>query len=323
MEMRSRNKDLFILSLISAFHDKSLAASPTRLNRRINELLRLWKIKRGVSESQLVFIGMANVANYYWCAVKSLLRSKGNEIEFFTAYLSDRISYSFELGLTSDMPTSVDGLLTVGEGIEFSDIERLLRKKAGDHKRLITGAVEDKDGKEVMVINPDIPAELKEELKEDAKVRGIHVIDLEEYPMLRGMLIEGTRGEDYPSIRWNFKWGNYVVVGMPDGITDAFVYEFKTTRNEFLKRYIKPVALIQADLYGYFFKRGKKRVQIHIMEENRTETWEEDVDKANAMRMLSSFERVDKGEKPLPPKEWKCKSCELRVMCEKLRMRSS
>jgi hypothetical protein len=71
--MIERGEDLLALSLASAFHDKSLAASPAKLGRKMRELLQLEKRRRGLDESQLVFIGMANVANYYWCAMKSLL----------------------------------------------------------------------------------------------------------------------------------------------------------------------------------------------------------------------------------------------------------
>jgi CRISPR/Cas system-associated exonuclease Cas4 (RecB family) len=324
--MIERGEDLLALSLASAFHDKSLAASPAKLERKMRELLQLEKRRRGLDESQLVFIGMANVANYYWCAMKSLLQSRVNELMFFETYLSDRISYSFELGLISDMPTSVDELLAVGENITFSDVERLLKKRADSNRELgiiweAATVIKDEGGKDIMIINPDIPTELKEQLAEDAKARGIRIAGLEELPKLRGEIVESTRRERYPTIRWNFSWGNYVVNGVPDGITDTFVYEFKTTRNRFLMYYLRPVAFAQADLYGYFFKRKRKRVQVHVMEEDRTETWEEDVDDTNAIQVLSSFERVDKGEKPLPPKEWKCRSCELRRMCESVKER--
>ena len=39
----------------------------------------------------------------------------------------------------------------------------------------------------------------------------------------------------------------------------------------------------------------KKRVQIQIVEENTTETWEQPLDAANAERTLSEFARVDTG----------------------------
>jgi len=44
-----------------------------------------------------------------------------------------------------------------------------------------------------------------------------------------------------------------MLVRVPDGITDSFVYECKTTK-QVLQYYIKPVALAQANLYGAFSK---------------------------------------------------------------------
>jgi hypothetical protein len=51
-----------------------------------------------------------------------------------------------------------------------------------------------------------------------------------------------------------------------------------------------------------------KRVQILIVEKNKKETWEENVNEANTIETLNSFTKIDNGEKPPPPKEWKCKT---------------
>src|SRR5262249_61039205 len=113
--------------------------------------------------------------------------------------------------------------------------------------------------------------------KEAAEQEGVQVVDLESDPILRGQFYEMDRAEKYPAIRWNFQWGRYTVVGVPDGMTQDFVYEFKTTRSQFLLGYVKPAAMAQADLYGYFFRRPNKRVQILVMEEARTATFQEPV----------------------------------------------
>src|SRR5262245_1861688 len=62
-----------------------------------------------------------------------------------------------------------------------------------------------------------------------------------------------TRAERYPTIRWHFPWAGHVVVGLPDGLTGAFVYEYKTTASRYLAGHLEPVQLAQADLYGHFF----------------------------------------------------------------------
>lgn len=39
--------------------------------KELRDLLLLEKERRGVEKDKLVFIGMANVARYYWCAMES------------------------------------------------------------------------------------------------------------------------------------------------------------------------------------------------------------------------------------------------------------
>lgn len=319
-------EDPFISCLVSAFNDKSLATNIEKLNKRIEGLLQLEKKRRGVSESQLVFIGMANIAKYHWCANESLLTSRNNEIGFFSAYLWDRIIYSFDLGLISHKPSNPEQLLDIGNDIKFNHIEELLKRKAKSIVNIAKSTANtswlwvstyDENGKEAIIINPALKEDKSvinkiaiEETVKEAKKRGARIANIEEFPMIRGEFFQIDFAEQYSTIRWNFNWNDYVVVGVPDGITDTFVYEFKTTKTTFLEHFIKPVAFAQADLYGYFFKRKTKRVQILIVEENKKETWEENVDEANAIKTLNSFAKIDNGEKPLPPKEWKCKSCE-------------
>ena len=56
------------------------------------------------------------------------------------------------------------------------------------------------------------------------------------------------------------------------------------------------MAFAQADLYGFFFRRPRKRVQILCVEEDATHTWEELVDPANAehtYRILETFTALE------------------------------
>jgi hypothetical protein len=128
-------------------------------------------------------------------------------------------------------------------------------------------------------------------------------------------MTQWTLAEEYPTIRWNFAWRHYVLVGIPDGISDEFVYEFKATGSRFLSRFAKPVGLAQADLYGHFFDRPQKRVQMFIKEDGKTETFDGPVDHRNAEITLDSFARVDQGEPARPPAKWKCRPCEFRTVC--------
>lgn len=226
--------------------------------KNLEKLLLLEKERRGVGEDKVVFIGMSNVSSYYWCAAKSLLQSRAEELNFFYAYLHDRILYSKELGLIDEIPSRDEELLEVGSNISFKDIERLLqrRKVEGGSIEFGISLFRDTRGDLVLVVGdltllrykkmlqgvkkvaiPDYTEveEVAEVLKSLGKGRApeVEIVSLEEYPMYRGEVLEGRRAERYPTIRWNFEWEDYVVVGEPDGITDSFVYEFKTTRSPF------------------------------------------------------------------------------------------
>jgi len=265
--------------------------------RRLRELLKVEKDRRGLERDRLVFIGMANIAGYWWCARKSILKSREMEIEFFKSYLEDRIKYSIKLGYFNGdkLPRSREKILSIGDEITMRDIEKLLKEKG----------------------------------ENGCKVDERRKINLEELELLE-MIYEPTElwcicqfefAERYPTIRWNFHWKDYVVVGVPDGITDEFVYEFKTTGSNFLMNYTKPVAFTQADLYGYFFKRVMKRIQILIRKTEEIMTWMEKVDVNNAKETLRRFRNLEENlEKPIPPQKWKCNKCEYRDICRHLHL---
>ena len=121
---------------------------------------------------------------------------------------------------------------------------------------------------------------------------------------MRGRVIQRLKAEQYPSIRWNFRWNDFVLVGVPDGITDDFVYEFKSTRSRFLLTYHKPVALAQANLGAHFFQRPNVRAQVHVMDEDRTETWGGPVDAQQVDFLLSELTKSAAGALPPPPNAW-------------------
>ncbi len=256
---------------------------------RLRVLLALEKQHRGIETSGLVFVGMHNVAQHWWCTQYAVLKSRAKEIGFFATYLLDRIVYAHQLGLTYELPRRQEALLNIGGDLTWNDVEKLLKKKA---------------------LEPN-----KRKADQERAARLALMIELEPDPSQRGELDQALHAEKYPTIRWNFRWERYSVVGVPDGITEEFVYEYKTTRNRYMLKFVKPVALAQADLYGYFFKRPRKRVQIHINEEDQIETYEEPIDIDRAVKTLAAFARVDEGKPARPPAPWKCRRCEFRVEC--------
>jgi hypothetical protein len=248
------------------------------------ELLRLEKERRGLPPSSLVFVGMANVADQHWCPMQSVLKSRAREDEFFHAYLHDRVKYSLLAGLIGELPARVEDWLAVGDTLTLTHVNALLSRAAAPD-----------------VFSPRGPAG-------DAELRRMNWRE-------RGERAEEMYAEKYPSIRWNFAWGGYVVVGYPDGITDGLVYEFKATGKAFFIESNRRKAFTQADLYGTFFRRPVKRVQVRVLDSEETLTWEEAVDTESAESSLARFAAVDRGELPPRPADYKCRSCDHRDSC--------
>lgn len=118
------------------------------------------------------------------------------------------------------------------------------------------------------------------------------------------------------SYRWWFQWHDLVLVGVPDGIAPTYVYECKDAKNRFwFTTASRPVATTQADLYGVFFERPQKRVEITIRDEGTIERITGPVDHVRASATLAKFESVALGQLPAPPKPFKCTNCEYRQEC--------
>jgi hypothetical protein len=288
---------------------------------RLAQLLSLEKKRRGVPQDSLVFVATANVAKHWWCTQQAVFTSRTDELSFFSVYLYDRIVCAHRLGLMHRLPRRREALLEIGAEITLADVEKLFKKDTEQPRRAdVTFIYEDTvddQGRRTRLINPDLSPEEKSFAADMTEEEGdVRVIDiLEADPMRRGALLHLTRAERYPTFRWHFTWDRYTIIGVPDGLTDQFVYEYKTTRNRVLFRFMKSPAFAQADLYGYFFQRPSKRVQIYVLEENRTETFEALVDVTKAEDTLAAFARVDAGEAARPPRAWKCRICAFRGTC--------
>lgn len=134
-------------------------------------------------------------------------------------------------------------------------------------------------------------------------------------PIERGRVAEKLYAERYPYFSWHFPWERYVVVCIPDGITNEFIYEFKTTKHAKYRKEALKQGSVQADIYGYFFRRPRKRVQAYSFDTGTIETLEDAVDEKNALLYLKNFLRVDKGEIPRLPPPFKCRICEYADHC--------
>jgi hypothetical protein len=293
---------------------------------RLGALLAAEKKRRGVPPDRLVFVGVANATSVRFCAMKAVLKRRANEGMFFASYLHDRLVYAHRLGLVSELPKTDAALLEVGAAITPADVERLFCQQVEEARRAerhkgarSTWFYEERrepGGAVRWVINPDLPPAERATYEAMAKDAGARVSNLNDDPLLRGRVLQASKAEKHATIRWNFPWGPYTLVGVPDGLTDGFVYEFKTTGNRYLGSHLRPSMLAQADLYGVFFGRGTKRVQLYVMDAGVTDTEESPVNPANAEAVLVEFRRVDEGFRPSPPREvWKCRKCKHRGGC--------
>ena len=267
-------------------------------------LLRIEKERRGIPPSRRCFLGMSDLAR---CEART------DERAYFSAYLADRSECASRLGLVSRPPKLQTDWLPIVAQVSFEDRQRLFLEEEQEVRPAPFIVLIDTAGREhpadqkttiadylaghfeVVGINfsskPHKPSKDSERINRKLLANGLlRPLTASE----RGNLDEQLLGERYPKFRWHFDWGDYVVVGVPDGITDRFVYEFKSTKE--LKR-MKPVAERQADLYGYFFRRKYKRIQIRDVLGEKVLTFSSSIDRANAERTLEQYTAVMNGRR--------------------------
>jgi len=267
------------------------------------KMMNAVKRELGFSENCLVFIGMADTAKVRWCEQQAVYANRGMEIAFFGAFVDDILEYSTRLGYAKKRERiSARRLLELRNSITPSDIEKLLERSCQVEGIFVSDPTLDLKPIEDLISSGASPREV---------ARKIAMLP----PTVQGEILEHFR-ERYPTIRWNFDWNDYVVVGVPDGIAREFVYEFKTTRDRGLLRWVRPSAFAQGDLYGYFFKRKTKRIQIMTRNNANIYTWHVGVDKRSALDCLKRLRDVEKGERsPVPPASWKCEICRFKNRC--------
>lgn len=224
------------------------------------------------------------------------------EVDFFAAFYEDILDYARELGyIDGEIMLSSKELLEIRSKITFNDIEKLLCKRKCR-------------GEDILVA--DVPEEVRDLITSNVPLNVVIDRIKSLPPRIQGEILELYK-ERYPTIRWNFDYEDYIVIGVPDGITNEFVYEYKTTGNNWLLKWIKPVAMIQADIYGYFFRRKYKRIQIMTRNNGIIYTWYEKVDEKSALETLRRFTEVEKGIRiGNPPARWKCSKCEYKETCK-------
>lgn len=251
-----------------------------RIKKVSEKLLKEEKERRNLKEEEILFLGVSNFAQFWWCGEKSYLKSLDDEKVTFECYLYDRVIYSLLLGKIKEIPED-EKLLDIGKDLKIEEVEELIRKTKVKF----------------------YPEDLEETILEG--------------PLLTGKIMEKLHAEKYPTFRWFSQIGKYVIIGMPDGITSKFVYEFKTTSGDlkFIEKFVKPVAFTQADTYGEIFKRNWKKVQFYSLKDKKIYTYFDKVSKERILQTYEGFKRIEEGKLPIPPAPWKCRKCEYINRC--------
>lgn len=202
---------------------------------------------------------MANVAK------QDTGKSRRNELGFFSAYLFDRITYAHEFGLADRIPANPTELLVIGEALTYEQIEAA----------------------------HSLPDALSSERISDERLSALRAKYAGKLASLgtyeRGDLAQDAFAQGYPTFRWNFPWQGRVFVGCPDGITKDSVYEFKSTEKARYKAERLKQATAQANIYGLFFRRANKRIQVYCWEDGKIDTVDDRVDTDAAEAHLMRF----------------------------------
>jgi hypothetical protein len=254
----------------------------------LKRLMTVEKARRGVPKNKLLFIGASDIADQCWCSMRAVLTARRDELGRFGQYFYNRLHYAQKLGLFRRWPNNPKSLLYIGEWLAFERVNEYVNAKPEPPRTRAAGA-------------DDI----------DLRDGGQHELEWWE----RGEIAEYQYAERYLQISWHFPWERYIVVGVPDGVTKDLVYEFKSTGRARYRDSLMRKGCVQADVYGLFFQRHRKRVQVYSIDTGQIDTSDEKVDKANAERFLRNFSRVDGGEFPRLPEPFKCRICDFARNC--------
>lgn len=329
----------------------------------LNNLLSEFKKQKGINNEKLTFLGINDIASYYWCSKESIFKAKENEIKYFKNAIID--SY-IVLDLIQDL--KIENLITLGpleilfraDKIEVDELNNLFIKKginspSIDNRSLGYALYKSDDTNSYNEIMIYFGSYNKEREKDNSFICFVDTVEkfleldnkyqeelvrtkhtdtrsLEEiengkplwtkrsYARARGKLLHELNNykNKYKSFRWHFPWDNYIVTGIPDGIGNNFIYEYKSAKDKYYyHNYIRAIANSQADLYGYFFEKQEKKIETVFMKEGESKKINDKTDIDNASNILNIFKSTLTGNLDhIAPVEWKCKKCDYYDECE-------
>ncbi len=151
------------------------------LSRRLGRLLLLEKKRRKVTSDRLLFIGMHNAAQHWWCTQEAVFKSRANEPGLFATYLYDRITLAAKRGLVAALPQSDEAILDVGSELEFEHAEEQFKKE-----------------------NRGRPEARRSANSRTAVEIASDSLDPRETAFLIGDVHQALNAERYPAFRWQF-----------------------------------------------------------------------------------------------------------------------
>lgn len=251
-------------------------------DKRLARLLAEEKRRRDIPAHRLAFVGIHNLAQTWYCGMQAVLRSRREEMSYFAAALEDRVLYADGLARIAVAPARDADFLSIGVGLGIHNVEVLFPECA-------------RPGQPPLRHRPPLRSE---------------AVSLE-----TGADLQFRYAESYPWFQWCFAWEQFTVVGAPNGLTNDFVYEFKSTRSQRYRVAYAAVPRAQADLYAMFFRRARKRIQILYGDTGAIETIDEDADLDLAASTLRQFAGIEAGYLPPPAPIAKCRCCSCVDVC--------
>ncbi|MBF0217719.1 MAG: hypothetical protein HQL30_12095 [Candidatus Omnitrophica bacterium] len=152
-------------------------------------------------------------------------------------------------------------------------------------------------------------------LEESQDSMGCEIVNMYD-PFSMGRYLEYRYSKKYPKVCKCFRWKKYYILAVPDGVTRKYCYEFKSAKTDYCWRDSFPVAITQANLYSYFFKKPYCRVEFLFKDSLKTRSVLRKTDGKSALDALNMIDGLLKNKiKAVAPKKYKCNYCDFRSRC--------
>jgi hypothetical protein len=129
-----------------------------------------------------------------------------------------------------------------------------------------------------------------------------------------GQSAQALHQEKHASLRCHWFFGQFLIIGVPDGLGRNFVYEFKFSSHP-RSPYTFKHAVAQANIYATLFR--KRRIRVHIVgPKGYTKIIDGDVRTLDAANLIDRAWALMNGDAIFrPPESWKCAPCRYARLC--------